>query len=775
MQSGELFQYYPASAGAVRSAAQEARTQGDAVHTLIGSVEQEHQAAVQAVEGALRNPVAGAPQQAQATAQDIGRRTVWASTQLEEFADAIDLFDFGSTAPRSVSKLNQAYREASATSFGVADVEHPPDATEQQRSAANEQHSTDVNAARNALLRELQAEYTRLESNLDTAATDVSSNLGREPTDAEIRSAWAAGNLPMSAIMLWPNLNLDVSQIAGGGLPTDIAAMTDEELAAYLLDHPETDTDLLTALSAQRPDALNLVGSRLAEHVDDLGIAPDWVWDRLRAFSLNQDIAGGFIGALEPRQAALLAGNHFGGDSDDIRELSEDEQQSRLVTMGYLMAGASHTGVITRDFLESFDGTYYDAGMSMSLIGSLMPYGNWNKDTLHLIGDIALHGPTVDMNFYEGRALVLKGISYNPIAAAEFYDTNFEEINWMATEDGLYQYDEVWRQNIADFIHSSTVDADSAYQLAALDDPTVTNVAQDNTRRLLEWTMENPDTHMSPETQRVYGDIIVHYLDDVTASVTSPTPEYFEESDSDRDGIEATDEMWGALMREGMRDADVAGGLSIEFRNEVLETLDDSQRQVGPENSNGFINAQAGHLENWFVQNVDTVRQDLGDEAEEWNSNVDSAISTGVDYAVATGKSIASGNPVPLLVEGGKDIATAILGDVFHRDPPAYDVDTGWANDFAGDWRNVADNKFESGQVQPVTVDGLTWDGDPEFYEDLYGGDFTDASGDIMPYGEMDADARRAYSEWLLDPAVQNAAFGDWSENQVGGVPRPTS
>lgn len=39
----------------------------------------------------------------------------------------------------------------------------------------------------------------------------------------------------------------------------------------------------------------------------------------------------------------------------------------------------------------------------------------------------------------------------------------------------------------------------------------------------------------------------------------------------------------------------------------------------------------------------------------------------------------------------------------------------------------------------------------------------------------MNADAKRAYGEWLQDPAVQNAAYGDWAENQVGGVPRVDS
>lgn len=57
--------------------------------------------------------------------------------------------------------------------------------------------------------------------------------------------------------------------------------------------------------------------------------------------------------------------------------------------MGYVMAGASQSVVITRDFLNGFDATYYDTGMSMGMIASLMRYGDWDKDTLKVIGDVA--------------------------------------------------------------------------------------------------------------------------------------------------------------------------------------------------------------------------------------------------------------------------------------------------------------------------------------------------------------------------------------------------
>jgi hypothetical protein len=224
-----------------------------------------------------------------------------------------------------------------------------------------------------------------------------------------------------------------------------------------------------------------------------------------------------------------------------------------------------------------------------------------------------------------------------------------------------------------------------------------------------------------------------------------------------------------------MRNPDTAADLSIEFKNEVLEDLDQSHRQVGPEHSNGLTNAQAGQLENWFVDNFNETKSEVQDEVDDYNERVDNGISKGLDYVMATGESAASGNPAPLLKQLGKDGAELLLGGLLHHDAPTYDVDTDWANNFSADWQDTAEDKYETGQVKPVTVDDITWDGDPAFYEDLYKGDFTNADGSIMNVNQMDQDGRRAYNEWLQDPAVQNATYGDWSENQVGGVPNAHS
>ena len=322
----EYFAYYPASSGSVRGAAETTRSKGDAVHALIGQVEQEHQRAVQAVEGAMRYTVMSSPDDAKAAAEDVGRKTAWASCQLEEFADAIDLFDHTSEDPPSVSKLNTTYASQAAGQFGVPDVHYPAGATPADKTSADSTHATAVANARTALLSDLRAKYVRLETNLDDAASRIAGNLQRQPTAAEIVAAWKAGNLPISAMLLWPSLDLQVYDIPSG-LPADLAVMTDRELADYLLAHPDTDPNIMLNLDTIRPGVVSIMGAELAQQIRDAKVDWDTDPDRLRALndllSTWQDsslaVTAAMYQALGAKDALLLLsqlGNNFQGEHD---------------------------------------------------------------------------------------------------------------------------------------------------------------------------------------------------------------------------------------------------------------------------------------------------------------------------------------------------------------------------------------------------------------------------------------------------------------------------
>ncbi len=395
-----LFQYYQVSAGQVRSAAEDTRSKGDAVHTLVGQVEQEHQGAVQAVEGALNYTVISAPEHAREAAEDVARKTVWASCQLEDFADAIDVFNTGSTEPPSIQGLNTLYYQGTVNNFGVSAVDYPDNATEQQRSQADTRHSNDVSGARAALIADLQAKWRQLDANLDAAATRVAGNLQREPTDAEIEAAWKAGNLPLSAMLLWPSLNLSVHDIPGG-LPADLAQMTNEELADYLLAHPDTDPNIMLNLNNTRPGVVDLMGEKLAQQIRDAEV--NWNTDPEDLAELEnllqtwQDSSLAVtaalyesLGARDGLELLAAASSNFQGDGNGAAAVSLAAVFRRGLGLADAMWSDEEAAQYGRDLGQAIEDNRRDyppvVGMEGAL-GYLLEDQYYSDDLLNPLGD----------------------------------------------------------------------------------------------------------------------------------------------------------------------------------------------------------------------------------------------------------------------------------------------------------------------------------------------------------------------------------------------------
>jgi hypothetical protein len=83
-------------------------------------------------------------------------------------------------------------------------------------------------------------------------------------------------------------------------------------------------------------------------------------------------------------------------------------------------------------------------------------------------------------------------------------------------------------------------------------------------------------------------------------------------------------------------------------------------------------------------------------------------------------------------------------------------------------WQDLANQHHAERNIPPITVDGITWEGEPRFYEDLYGGRFTDGDGSILPVDQLSPEGARAYNEWLQDPAVVAAVEESWFQEQGG-------
>src|SRR5690606_1396657 len=109
-------------------------------------------------------------------------------------------------------------------------------------------------------LRRRQESY--LADPLEAEAALARSRLERDPEDdALLQELFAVGGLPPVVVAAFPDIQFTYRE-----LPSDLAGLTDAELAAYLVEHPELAADVLPILDTDRR----------------LGVA-EWVADHLRA------------------------------------------------------------------------------------------------------------------------------------------------------------------------------------------------------------------------------------------------------------------------------------------------------------------------------------------------------------------------------------------------------------------------------------------------------------------------------------------------------------
>ena len=499
-----------------------------------------------------------------------------------------------------------------------------------------------------------------------------------------------------------------------GELPWDTqeeAATAGEEDAERLMDGIEPGDDIPAE-----------VYELLEEHSDD----PDYV----QAF--YERIGGEGINAL--RIGAV--GDSAPGEYDE----------SKLTPLSNSLGTASYRIDFTKgDWIK---GMTRDGSMS-KVLGPLVAYGTFNGNFLDAAVNDTLSGPGA-LASEQDATWVLNALARNPVAAANWYKDNQETADlFLQGHHVLMGHDSV-PAAFANVMDAATIRV-RRYDQALGEEATYALLERVGTK----WG----DNTAHPELQRWFGELVEHDMGDVYDSVTSPVEGYFSELRGSRDGVEAPAEWWGKFTEQAMRDPDVAANLSLQFENEYREHRDPllgDENQEHP-NANNFELAQTRHFSNWFTTRVVNVRDALGDEAEAWNENFGKA----VDYIFS------AADPVGL----AKDITKDVIKAIANRDRPAYDVDTDWATSLQDNLYGDISAKYPpDGGVAEVTVDGLTWDGDPQFYAELYGGNFIGANGKIKPVDQMTEEEMLAYSHWLQDPAIQNMFWDDFSASLPQGV-----
>lgn len=233
MTSMHTYEVYKASPDALREQAHQARSSLSAIHQISDDVAGRHQRALAATDGELTLSLSGANGKVTDYSSNINRQAIWAALQVENFADAIEVYNTESTDPMSIQRLNTKVQEVQANGIFEALCEPVLNPTPQMRlqREAEYQH-------------ELDKHYQRLEGNLDDAAGRVARNLRNGPNDAAIIRAWKAGNLPPYAALAWPEL--DLRDIPIEGVDPSMLDITTGDFPGLLTDpnDPPTQAEL---------------------------------------------------------------------------------------------------------------------------------------------------------------------------------------------------------------------------------------------------------------------------------------------------------------------------------------------------------------------------------------------------------------------------------------------------------------------------------------------------------------------------------------------------
>jgi hypothetical protein len=525
--------------------------------------------------------------------------------------------------------------------------------------------------------------------------------------------------------------------------------------------------------------------------------------------------AGGFYDTLGPsgleRLSNDIASNPYSDPAFFYRD-HPDEAKKVLAALGTGLATYSRDHHLDDAWLDRFAGDpdSDDPRARMYRPDLLAPLlagangGAFSADFLQAVGNRMLHPKTPGelewMGGYDKSpnpysqdhyTQIYRAISQNPPAAGGFYRDNFDQIQKLSRTPNGAPFDQVdgnqRGQAIADLVLAATVG------VREFNEP----LAELNTAHLLYDVYQHKGEHVYPQMEAVYGKVVHDYFTDLAYSVTSPVPtgmalvdprtgeivdkwdgaDFWARSDVNRKGIEVPQELWDAMLQEGMRDPAQASALGLDFaayvRNNVREV---SRSNPSDELGTRFLNVENGRMQGFYLhafqQTTEGLQGDIKQWVEDYNAATDQLIDKG--FELAPGLVTA---PEVTLVDLGKSLGTDILKGVLEDwahvdegDAPkemrdrlekvkASEYDTSWS----GNWQQYGEEAYEAWKddakpIQPVTIvengRSHTYTGNPNDYIDSPDHSFLDDQGHIKDVQDMTPEQSAAYARWLQDPAV---------------------
>jgi hypothetical protein len=295
----------------------------------------------------------------------------------------------------------------------------------------------------------------------------------------------------------------------------------------------------------------------------------------------------------------------------------------------------------------------------------------------------------------------------------------------------------------------------------------------------------------------------MNYFGDIQGTVTAAAP-----GAGSSMGLTAPE--WGSFVQNAMQDKTAAAFLMTSYAQWRGQQTDDSLTSNGqgdgPDTADhaGYWNDQSiGVLDYFFASNYQAAGHQAGEGSNAVMETLTEAFNAGAATLLTSVAFGPEAGAVELLADAGKDAfssaAESTLGKI--TGPLADSGDGGasnasddadkvfsnlttiqgkWSSDVTTAWNQSVQNHSTATDFPQVYYNGVPHTGNPQQYEQQYGGNFLNSDGTVMDTSQMNAKQLAAFNAWLQDPAISNVvarkfaaesqgSFGSYYSSQLGG------
>jgi hypothetical protein len=494
---------------------------------------------------------------------------------------------------------------------------------------------------------------------------------------------------------------------------------------------------------------------------------PDSVYKDLQDNGDDPDYAEAFFKHLGPAGTTYVLIDSRAVGPSDADEQSEWKRQA----LGNTFATASHRMKFDADYIASISnelralGLPTNAAGSMTIFTPMLEYGRWDSATLQRIADLAFKKHSTDVTGPIGGdelKHILNGLSNNQLAAGEYFSKNRDLLYDAGKFNSNFRDHGPASEAYARFVLAATVDDNGEFARWAMNGGPKPNLAEQNAQYLVKKVANDPKGEWGHDMRLTFASITQAYMDDIGWSIGSPADAGSVDMPA-RDGIEVSQADWKAFIKEPMRDDEAAARVAVTFSTWLKKNSDYTAARTSDDPDANFWDAYTqGRMRGLFLVGYQAVQDEKGRSAEEQKAAIEGAVGKAVDWAADP-----AGIPKDIML----DLTKGLLGTVASKlgENPGKPLDL---EDFSDNnvWRTTAESNHKAGKIKPYDDGDVTWEGKPDFYEELYGGKFTNSDGSIKSMEDLKKDpkAMQAYNQWLKDPAVQASVADHYRDEDLG-------